>query len=164
MLFIPPHRIRVAQFIPSNMSMLERQELLQLDPISNKGTLQLLPLGKKNKVISFFCISEMSLHLTTVSRIYSKNSSLETMPDLSIVMSLRKANPRLFFKPKYFSNPYYCLFLMSKIACFQVFNAPISCLALGGITSKRDKVITCELSRICQLCLYRHYICLDIRR
>ncbi len=32
------------------MSLLERQELLQLDPISNKGTLQLLPLGKKNKV------------------------------------------------------------------------------------------------------------------
>lgn len=29
---------------------LERSDLLQLDPISAKGTLKLLPLGKKNKV------------------------------------------------------------------------------------------------------------------
>lgn len=29
---------------------LERADLLQLEPITNRGTLKLLPLGKKNKV------------------------------------------------------------------------------------------------------------------
>jgi outer membrane protein assembly factor BamB len=32
--------------------MLERQDLLQLEPISSRGALHLLPLGKKNKVKS----------------------------------------------------------------------------------------------------------------
>jgi hypothetical protein len=39
----------------TNMSLLnlERQDLLQLDPISSTGTLKLLPIGKKFKVCYF---------------------------------------------------------------------------------------------------------------
>lgn len=42
----------VAGSIPPEMLTLnlERSDLLQLDPISSRGTLKLLPLGKKNKV------------------------------------------------------------------------------------------------------------------
>jgi hypothetical protein len=38
---------------------LERADLLQVEPISCRGTLKLLPLGKKNKVRSFKLKYEM---------------------------------------------------------------------------------------------------------
>lgn len=52
---------------------LERSDLLQLDPISAKGTLKLLPLGKKNKVsVVINCVLRAS-GLLSMPGLYSKS-------------------------------------------------------------------------------------------
>eukprot|EP01038_Epipyxis_sp_PR26KG_P007245 gene7245-9877_t len=86
---------------------LERGDLLQMDPISHKGTLKLLPLGKKNK--QKLVIADDSGQVSCYE--------------------FKKGEPQVVFQLK-------------------VFDGPVTCVALGGNTSKKDKIFVSHSQRI----------------
>eukprot|EP01036_Dinobryon_divergens_P032272 gene32272-41825_t len=86
---------------------LERGDLLQMDPISCRGTLKLLPIGKKNK--QKLLVGDDS---GTIS-----------------CYEFRKGEPQIVFQTK-------------------VFDGPISCVALGGSSPKKDKIFLSHSQRI----------------
>lgn len=65
----------------------QRADLLQLDPISCRGTLKLLPPGKKKKVFHYICLCSFSLTHDT-----SKNLSSEMIQGLYAATNSKKEN------------------------------------------------------------------------
>lgn len=117
------------------MSLLERQDLLQLEPISSKGALQLLPLGKKNKVCKYcpnFGWGALDISCTAKISCWRRLRHC-----LLLRVQERRASSRL---PEQGWFEFQEL-IMNKPTPTQVFNAPVSCLALGGPVAKRDKVV-----------------------
>ena len=86
---------------------LERGDMLQLDPISSKGTLKLLPIGKKNK------------------------QKLVVGDDSGLVscFEFRKGEPQVVFQTK-------------------AFDGPITCVSIGGVAPKKDKIFVSHGQRI----------------
>ena len=113
---------------------LERGDLLQMEPISCRGTLKLLPIGKKNKV-SFDCvtidITVMFIHILDTSFLFFNVFYCPTTLQQKLLIGddsgtiscyeFRKGEPQIVFQTK-------------------VFDGAISCVALGGSSPKKDKV------------------------
>ena len=102
---------------------LERGDLLQLVPISNSGTIQLLPLGKKFKVCK----------LTSCSGI--KEYELPKCPAIdTCALSKRLLHSGAVGCYEFKKGAPQTVFLS------QPFDGPISCVAIGGNVQKKDKV------------------------
>ncbi|KAJ1416466.1 hypothetical protein B484DRAFT_454267 [Ochromonadaceae sp. CCMP2298] len=94
----------------SNTLKLERGDLLQMEPISNTGTLKLLPTGKKNKQ----------------KLIIGDDSGMLSCYEF------KNGGAQIVFQTK-------------------VFDGPITCVALGGNSVKRDKIFVSHSQRIAGL-------------
>eukprot|EP01035_Chromulina_nebulosa_P016891 gene16891-22379_t len=86
---------------------LQRSDLIQVDPISHKGTLKLLPIGKKNK--QKLLIGDDSGQITCYE--------------------FKKGEPQVVFQAR-------------------PFDSPISCVAIGGVGLKKDKIFISQGQRI----------------
>ena len=103
---------------------LERGDLLQLEPISFTGTLKLFPLGKKNKVKFFIEYPYPSIPVCHCNHLLILQQKLVIGDDSGRIScyEFKKGEPQVVFQTK-------------------AHEGPITCVALGGPASKRDKVI-----------------------
>lgn len=121
---------------------LVRADLLQLDPVSNFGTIALLPKGKKGKV----CFWRLLYALYFMSRaralsvFTAKNCGWGRLRIYSLlwIQKRRSSCKKLGIRSTWKS--------LMNVMCFQTvfsvrpFQTPVSCVVITGIAMKGDKV------------------------